>query len=151
MIEKTFSFIKADVDIRITIDCDVIQRNGKKYVDIKKVHSQLNVPELTQHAKYENIGPFLSNIANGVLDSNWKHLLDSISSDLESHIGNIIKAILGPIFDEIPITEFTHEHTDSEEDSAALELQNLSISRSSSVVEKLTFSLLTWSLLFILF
>lgn len=78
-----------------------------------------------------------------MLDSNWRHLLDSIDADLEIHIGNIIKSILGPIFDEVAITEFTYESSDLDENPVELVPQN---SNSSSVAQKLAFSLLTWSL-----
>lgn len=110
---------------------------------VKNVHSKLNVPDLTQHVEYENIGPFISHVANGMLDSNWRHLLDSINADLEIHIGNIVKSILGPIFDEVAITEFTYESSDLDENPVESVPQN---SNSSSVAQKLAFSLLTGSL-----
>lgn len=111
---------------------------------VKNIYSKLNVPDLTQHVEYENIGPFISHVANGMLDSNWRHLLDSISADLEIHIGDIIKSILGPIFDEVAITEFIYESSDLDKNPVELVLQNSS--SSSGVAQKLALSLLTWSL-----
>lgn len=146
-----FFNIKADVDVRVTIECELNERNGKEYMVMKSVHSQLNIPHLTQHSKYENISPFITHVANGILDSNWKHLLDSISSDLETHIANIIKAILEPIFDKITVTEFIFEQTEPEANPVESVLQNQSRSSSVSLVQIFTVSLFAWSLRFMLF
>lgn len=141
---------KADVNIRVTIDCDVIQQNGKEYVNIKTVHPKLHVSHLSQHIKYVDVGRFISHIANGIFDANWEKLLETINSDLEIHIGNIVQLILTPIFDEVAIDEFTYKKSGLETtlfEWISHNPSSSSSSSSSSVVQKLAFGLFAWSLL----
>lgn len=129
----------------VTADCDVIQRNGKDYVKVKNVYSKLHLPQFSHHVKFENIGPFISHVVDGILDSHWRHLVDSISPDLEIHIGNIMKEIINPVVDVIPIKEFTYESSDLEVNPVGLTSGNSS-SNSSGMVQKLASSILIWSL-----
>lgn len=111
------------------------------------MHPQLHVSHLSQQIKYENIGSFVGHIANGIFDSNWEKLLETINSDLEIHIAEVIKSILAPIFDEVAINEFTYRKSILETKLIDWVSQNPRSSSSSKVVEKLTFSLFALSLL----
>lgn len=96
------------------MDYEVIQRNGKKYVDVKSVQSQVNVSHSMQHIKYDNIGPFITHFSNELLKSNWRELFESIKPNLEIHISDIIQSVIKPILDEVAITEFTYEQSELE-------------------------------------
>lgn len=92
-------------------------------------------------------------MVNGIVDSNWRHILESIKSDLEIHLASIIKSIVEPITDEVPIKEFIYEQSVLEEISIASVPENSDSSRSNSnnsnsrVLQNLAFSLLIWSVL----
>lgn len=145
-IKKILFTQKADVNIQVNIDCDVVERNGREYMNITGVHPQLHIAHLSADIEYENIGPFVSHIANGLFDSNWRKLLETINPDLELHIGDVIKLILVPIFDEVAINELIYKKSILR--TILIDwISDKSSSRSGSVVQKLAFGLFACSLL----
>lgn len=95
----------ANVEAPVTMDCDVIQRGGKDYVQVKSVHLHLKVSHFSMDFKSKSIHPTINNIANKVINANWKLLKAEIDSDLEKYIGDVIKSIIVPITDKISIQD----------------------------------------------
>lgn len=87
------------------MDCDVVRRGGKEYVKVKSVQLHLNVSHFSMDFKSKSIHPTINNIANKVINANWKLLKTEIDSDLEKYIGDVIKSIIVPITDKISIQD----------------------------------------------
>lgn len=87
------------------MDCDIIQRNGKDYVKVKSVQLHLKVSNFSMDFKSKSIHPTINNIANKVINANWKILKAEIDHDLERYIGDVIKSIIVPITDKISIQD----------------------------------------------
>lgn len=117
-------------------------------MSIKSVHLKLHITQFTQKSTYEDIGPFVSGIADDVLESNWKFLLESINPDLEIHIGDMVKSIFTPIFDNIALGEFYDGQPFLEAYPIVSDSENPnSSSSSSSVVQISISSTVFWSVL----
>lgn len=53
----------------------------------------------------KSLNPTVNNIANKVINANWKRLKAEIDNDLERYIGDVIKSIIVPITDKIAIQD----------------------------------------------
>lgn len=87
------------------MDCDIIQKDGKEYVKVKTVHLHLKVTNFSMDFKSKSLHPTINNIANKVINANWKLLKAEIDHDLEKYIGDVIKSIIVPITDKIAIQD----------------------------------------------
>lgn len=94
-----------NVEAPVIMDCDIIQKDGKEFVKVKSVHLHLEVSNLSMDFKSKSLSPIINNIANKVLNANWKLLKAEIDNDLERYIGDVIKSIIVPITDKIAIQD----------------------------------------------
>lgn len=106
------------------------------------MNAQLHVTGFAQKTRYKDMGPFLTGIADEILDSNWKLVFESVNPDVEVYMGDIIKSILTPIFDKIALEEFFNGQSALEVNPIVSD--STAISSSSSSIQKLTCSALIW-------
>lgn len=114
------------------------------------MHLKLHVTHFTLNTRYENIGPFLSGFADAIMDSNWKLLLESINPDLEIYMGDVIKSFFTPIFNKIPLEEFSDGQSVLEAYPVVSDSKSpmsSSSSSDSSSVRKLSSSAFVWTTL----
>lgn len=128
----------------MTIDCDIIHRDGKGYARMRTIHLQLLVTHLTLKGTYEDVGPFISGIINEILDSNWKILMESMIPDMEVYMGDIIKSFFIPIFDKIALEDFSDGQSFLETYPVELDSDSPSSISSSTVVQKSISNALVW-------
>lgn len=95
----------ANVEAPVTMDCDVIKKNGKDFIKVKNVQLHMKVSNLTMDFKSNSLNPTINNIANRVLNANWERLKAEIDKDLEKYVGDVIKSIIVPITEKIPIQD----------------------------------------------
>lgn len=105
LILNTRSSRIANVEAPVTMDCDVIQKDGKDYIKVKNVHLHLKVSNFAMDFKSTSLHPTINNIANRVINANWERLKAEIDNDLERYIGDVIKSIIVPITDKIAIQD----------------------------------------------
>lgn len=87
-------------------DTKVVERDGKEYLDIKGVRISLTVSKLSIHFNSHTGSEQINDTVNKVVNENWKDIYYELKPDLEKSIGDIIKALLKPVFNEIPYKEF---------------------------------------------
>lgn len=89
------------------VDCDVIERHGKHYVNLKNVHTHVNnVGQYSMKLESPEAMPLAIATVNRIVNTNWRVLYVETKPQLESIIGEIVEAFLTPIFNTIPIQDF---------------------------------------------
>lgn len=114
---------------------------------------QFNFTHITSHVQLDDIGSFINGVVDEILESNSEILLKSIKPDLEKYIGEIIKSIAKPIFDNYALEEFSdgqsvlETYPKTSNSNSRNSRKRSSSNRSSFVVEKMTSSALIWRML----
>lgn len=97
---------EANMEIRQNIDVDVIQKNGKDYIKIKNVRVHIKLTKFSVDFKSKTGNPAINDTINKAINENWREIYAELKQDLEKSIADVIKALVSPIFDEIPYQEF---------------------------------------------
>lgn len=101
-----FSWTIANVETRQLIDFDVIERDGKEYIKIKNVRPHLKISNFSVQFKSKTGNPTVNDTVNKVINDNWREIYAELKQDLEKNVGDVIKSIISPLFDEIPYQDF---------------------------------------------
>lgn len=101
-----FSQNSANVETRQFVDFDVIEKNGKEYIKIKNVRAHLKISNFSVHFKSKTGNPAVNDTVNKVINENWREIYAELKQDLEKNVGDVIKEIIAPLFDEIPYQDF---------------------------------------------
>lgn len=96
----------ANVETRQLVDFDVIQRDGKEYIKIKNVRAHLKISNFSVHFNSKTGNPAVNDTVNKVINENWREIYAELKQDLEKNVGDVIKSIIAPLFDEIPYQDF---------------------------------------------
>lgn len=94
------------MEVRQILDVDVIEKNGKQYLDIKNVKVHLKVKQVYINFDSRTGNPEVNETINKVINENWRDIYKEVKPDLEKNIGEVIKALVKPMFSEIPYKEF---------------------------------------------
>lgn len=95
-----------NVEIRQVFDTKVVEKAGKEYLEIKGVRIHLTVSKLSIHFNSRTGSEQINDTVNKVVNENWKDIYYELKPDLEKSIGDVIKALVKPVFNEIPYKEF---------------------------------------------
>lgn len=98
--------LKANIEIRQIIDFDVIQKNGKDYLKIKNVRVHMKLSKFSVNFDSKTGNPTINDTINKAINENWREIYGELKPDLEKNIGDVIKALISPIFEDIPYQEF---------------------------------------------
>lgn len=96
----------ANVETRQSIEFDVIERNGREYIKIKNVRPHLKLTGFSVQFKSKTGNPVVEDTVNKVINENWREIYAELKPDLEKNVGDVIKAIMTPLFDKVPYEEF---------------------------------------------
>lgn len=99
-------FFLENLEIRQIVEADVIERDGKDYLDIKNIRVHMKLSKLTIKFNSRTGNPQINETINKVINENWRDIYSELKPDLEKNTGDVIKAIVRPIFLEIPYQEF---------------------------------------------
>lgn len=88
------SIYLADVEIDLTVECDIEHRDGKDYMKLKHVQSSLDIDNFKIDFQAENIN---ANLVNSTFNSSWRAFLKALNPILEKQIANTFKDIFSKI------------------------------------------------------
>ncbi|XP_055295339.1 circadian clock-controlled protein daywake-like [Sitodiplosis mosellana] len=95
-----------NMEIRQNIDVDVIQKNGKDYIKIKNVRVHIKLNKFSVDFKSKTGNPAINDTINKAINENWREIYAELKQDLEKSIADVIKALISPIFENMPYQEF---------------------------------------------
>lgn len=98
--------ITENVELPLTIDSDIEQRNGKDYLTVKHVDLELKFSNLAKDFVCINIRPNEFRVMKNAWNTHSKLLISKLLPDFEKYSGEIISTILTPIFEKIAIQDF---------------------------------------------
>lgn len=84
----------------------MVEKSGKEYLEIKGVRIHLTVSKLSIHFNSRTGSEQINDTVNKVVNENWKDIYYELKPDLEKSIGDVIKALVKPVFSEIAYTDF---------------------------------------------
>lgn len=96
----------ANLEIRQIIDFDVIQKDGKDYIKIKKVRVHLKLKKFHVEFNSKTGNPTINDTINKAINENWREIYSELKPDLEKNIGDVVKTLVSPLFDEIAYKDF---------------------------------------------
>ncbi|XP_031635972.1 circadian clock-controlled protein-like [Contarinia nasturtii] len=96
----------SNLEIRQFVDFDVIQKNGKDYIKVKNIRVHLKLSKFSVQFKSKTGNPTVNDTINKVVNENWREIYSELKPDLEKNIGEVVKAMVTPIFSDIPYQEF---------------------------------------------
>lgn len=94
------------MELRQSIDFDVIQKDGKDFIKIKNVRVHSKLSKFHVEFKPKSGNPTVNDSINKVINENWREIYAELKPDLEKNIGEVVKSIVAPLFAEIPYQEF---------------------------------------------
>lgn len=95
-----------NVEIRQVFNTNVVEKSGREYLDIKSVRIQLIVSKLNIYFNSRTGSEEINDTVNKVVNENWKDIYYELKPDLEKSIGDVIKSLVKPMFDEMPYEDF---------------------------------------------
>lgn len=106
LIISSFFYRTANLEIRQIIDFDVIQKDGKDYISIKKIRVHMKLKKFTVEFNSKTGNPTINDTINKAINENWREIYGELKPDLEKNIGDVVKSIVSPLFEEFPYKEF---------------------------------------------
>lgn len=102
----SISQIAENLELKQNFDVEVITKNGKDYLHIKNVIVHMKLAKLQIHFDSRTGNKDVNDSINQVVNDNWRELYKELKPDLEKNIAEVIKVIIGPLFENIPYQEF---------------------------------------------
>lgn len=96
-------------DIDLTIDGEIVERNGKNHLTIQNVNSHIELTNLHIDMKCKNLWGFINRKVNDVSNANWQLLKADLDPTLQIYVNTIIREILVPMLDEISMQDMFEE------------------------------------------
>lgn len=106
MFSCSFFLQTANLEIRQFVDFDVIQKNGKDYIIVKNVRAHMKLSKFAVEFKSKTGNSEINNTINKVINENWRDIFAALKPDLERNIGDVVKSIVAPLFEQIPYEDF---------------------------------------------
>lgn len=98
------------VRIYVNAKLDTVVRNGERYARILNMNCKLDVTcDFHVDFDFDTPIPVTRDIANGIVNSNWRKLKRQLDPDLSKYTCQIIKSYLDPILSKIPIKDFFYK------------------------------------------
>lgn len=89
------------------VDCDVVERGGKQYVDVKDVHADVkDIGHYSMKFQSPNVIPFVTAAVNRIINANWRLLFKTLGKQLQKNARELFLALFEPIFKLVPIQDF---------------------------------------------
>lgn len=92
------------------IGCKVNVRNGKHYVNVTSVHSDVKFEGYSLTFESQTGIPIFTETVNHAANANWRSLFVENEPHFRSVLNEITHAIIRPIFNKIPIQHFFQEN-----------------------------------------
>lgn len=89
-----------------TFDCNVLKRNGKQYVNITKVQTEVKCEDYLWTYRSDTAIPFLTKTMNHMVNANWRIIFMENELSFKKFASKTFQAFLTPIFNEFAIQEF---------------------------------------------
>lgn len=91
----------------MNVNAHIVRRDdGKDYAIINDMSLDFIISEIKMEFKYPNIASPITNMVDGVVNSNWKILKSMLDPTLKRFLCGMIKAVITPMFNEIPLQCF---------------------------------------------
>lgn len=94
------------MEIRQIVEADVIEKDGKDYLDIKHVRVHMKIGKLSIKFNSRTGNPQINDTINKVINDNWQEIYQELKPDMQKNIADVVKDLIRPIFLEIPYQEF---------------------------------------------
>lgn len=85
---------------------DVIQKNGKTYLKVKKVNAKFDIGHLTTHLQSQKLSPIIIGLINKTVNTQWRNHYEKIQSEIEDFICRIYQTIISSLLDKIAVEDF---------------------------------------------
>lgn len=95
-----------NVEVSLTANCDIVNRSGKNYLEIRSLQPKLKIGKFFLKSNCKNVSSFISRMIDEAINLSWKIFLKAFEPDLNKYIGELVLSIVSPIFDKIPIEDF---------------------------------------------
>lgn len=95
-----------NIRANITVDCDVIQRGGKDFVNVKNVLANLSIGHYQMQFESDSAVSLVISTLNRVVNSNWELMFATVKPCFDNIVGVMVKSIIAPIFNGLPIQDF---------------------------------------------
>lgn len=93
--------------------CEVIERNGKQYLETKSIDLSYRLGGVQMDFKFNGAVPeIFQTIVNEQSSSNWKQLKPIIEAQLEEYVPKVVHKTVAPIFQKIAIKDFFCDQAD---------------------------------------
>lgn len=101
-----FEIAAENLQIHYTCDCDVIERDGKHYANVRGIRSKIKFEDISFKFEGESAIPIISEMIHRIVNVNAKLLYAEMESTWEIVIGEIAQTILTRILDKMAIQDF---------------------------------------------
>lgn len=95
-----------NMELKQNIESEVITKNGKDYLHVKSVRVHMKLAKLQINFDSRTGSKEVNDEINKVVNQQWRDIYKEIKPDLEQNIAEVIKSMIGPLFDNIPYQDF---------------------------------------------
>lgn len=95
-----FACTSANIKVRLNLKNEIIQRNGKQYLQINSINSSMRIlgDYKTDVQLYTRIPWIIKDAINAQVNSKWKQLKPLIETQFNEQISEIFHKTLTPVF-----------------------------------------------------
>lgn len=106
--ERVFflKFSIENIEGTITGNVTIIKRDGRSYVTYSDVFTTCDAQNVQINVKYRNIPPFINDLINRIINTNWRICKESIHRKFEEYAMNIVDSMVKPVFAEMAFEDF---------------------------------------------
>lgn len=103
-----YEYISACIKISLRIKSEIIERNGKQYLQINNINLSYQILcDIKMNLRFDTLMPELAQgVLNEQANSNWRHIKPLVEADCEEYISEIVHKTITPIFTNVPIQDF---------------------------------------------
>lgn len=105
-ISVLFGIATENLETNYSFDCDVIEREGKHYINIRGVRTQVKYEDFSFKFESDTAISFVTETINRIVNAHWKLILVEVETHWKIVFGKIIQTILIPIFDKMAVQDF---------------------------------------------
>lgn len=102
----SFSTAAENMVINQIFYCDLIEHEGKHYVNITNARTKTTFEDYSLKVESETVIPLITEIMIQVLNVNWRLFFTETESQWEKILDEIIQSLVTPIFEKIAIQDF---------------------------------------------
>lgn len=102
--------VTENMEIKLTFDYDVIERDGKQCLNVKGVHSKAKFEDYSTKFKSDTVTPFVIKAINYVANVNRKLIFSEIEPEFMNILRESAQVIVTPILNQIVIQDLFQEN-----------------------------------------